>query len=313
MCGDADSLRIPSFTFPLPLLYTPGMAQRRFETVDPGRRRRFGRVTLGIALVVLLFGASSIAGYVIEYQWWREMGQVETWLDMLGYGLAPEAAATLLAFLVLWIAHARGMKFAMVSLRDNPTYAKLSTAGLLLLGFFFAAASFDNWTAVRFIGSRGLPLDAAAWRDPVFGSPLSFYLFDLPFYSELRGFLFALTIGSALVYWLTARGWQLRYTLPDLRHGGEIDPNMLRLTGGLESKFLRGAAAIFLIALAVRFFFGRYEMVWNDHGFMTGIDYVDEKIALPLQWVAIAACMIAAGFVGAGRWLFAGIVPLALV
>jgi hypothetical protein len=289
------------------------MAQRRFEPVGSGRRRNVGKVTLVIIALVLLFGASTIAGYVIEYQWWQEVGQVETWFDMLGYGLAPMVAATLLAFIVLWMAHARGMKFAAVSLRDNPTYAKLSTLALLLLGFFFASISFDNWTAVRFIGSRGLPLEATAWRDPVFGSPLSFYLFDLPFYSELRGFLFALTIGSALIYWLTARGWQLRYTLPDLRQGGEIDPTMFRLPGGLESKFLRGAAAIFLLALAVRFFFGRYEMVWNDHGFMTGVDYVDEKIALPLQWVSIVACVIAAGLVGAGRWLFAGIVPVALI
>jgi uncharacterized membrane protein (UPF0182 family) len=289
------------------------MAQRRFEPVGSGRRRNVGKVALLIVFLVVLFGASTVAGYVIEYQWWQEMGQVQTWLDMLWYGLAPEVAATLVAFIVLWIAHARGMKFAAVSLRDNPTYTKLSTMALLLLSFVLAAASFDNWTAVRFIGSRGLPMEATAWHDPVFGAPLSFYLFDLPFYSELRGFLFALTIGSALVYWLTARGWQLRYTLPDLRQGGEIDPSMFRLTGGLESKFLRGAGAIFLLALAVRYFFGRYEMVWNDHGFMTGVDYVDEKIALPLQWVAIVTCVIAAGLVGAGRWLFAGIVPLALL
>src|SRR5260370_34854028 len=70
------------------------MAQRRFETIDPGRRRRLGKVTLGIALVILLFGASSVAGYVIEYQWGHEMGQVETCLDMLGYGLAPVVAAS---------------------------------------------------------------------------------------------------------------------------------------------------------------------------------------------------------------------------
>jgi hypothetical protein len=112
---------------------------------------------------------------------------------MLWYGLAPEVAATLVAFLVLWIAHARGMKFATVSLRDNPTYAKLSTMALLLLGFVLAAASFDNWTAVRFIGSRGLPMEATAWRDP-FRAPLSFYLSTCRF-SGLRGFLFA-AIGS---------------------------------------------------------------------------------------------------------------------
>src|SRR6185436_14134626 len=66
-------------------------------------------------------------------------------------------------------------------------------------------------------------------------------------------------------------------------------------------------------ALALRFFLGRYEMVWNDHGFMTGIDYVDEKIALPLQWLSITACLVAAGLVWMGRWLMAGILPVALV
>ena len=263
--------------------------------------------------MVILFGAGSIAGYVIEFQWWQEMGQVDTWFDMLGYALAPVVAATLLAFAVLWTAHLRGLKFAVIALRDNPVYARISAIVLLGVSFFVASGAFDNWTAVRFIGSRGLAPEATAWHDPVFGFPLSFYLFDLPFYSEARGFLFALTIIGALVYWLTARGWQLRYRIPDLRQGGDFDPNLLRLEGGLESKFLRGAAVIFLLALALRFFLGCYEMVWNDHGFMTGIDYVDENIALPLQWVSMAACLLAAVAVWMGRWWFAGILPLALV
>src|SRR6202140_62442 len=116
------------------------MAQRRFEPVGSGRRRNVGKVALLIIIVVLLFGASTVAGYIIEYQWWQEMGQVQTWLDMLWYGLAPEVTATLVAFIVLWIAHSRGMKFSAVSLRDNPTYAKLSTMALLLLGFLVAAS-----------------------------------------------------------------------------------------------------------------------------------------------------------------------------
>jgi uncharacterized membrane protein (UPF0182 family) len=288
------------------------MEQRRFEPVRRGGGRPVGKVTILIALLVLLFGASSIAGYVIEYQWWQEMDQTETWFAMLWYSLAPVVVATLIAFAVLWTAHARGMKFAYASMRENATYAKIAALALLGVSFLIASGSFDNWTAVRYIGSRGLPAEATAWRDPVFSLPLSFYLFDLPFFGELRGFLLALTIVGALTYWLTARGWQLRYRLPDLS-SGQIDPAIFRLEGGLESKFLRGAAVIFLLALALRFFLGRYEMVWNDHGFMTGVDYVDEKIALPLQWLAIGACLIAAGLVWARRWLLAGILPLALL
>src|SRR5579872_5934079 len=154
------------------------MEYRRLKPV--GRRGSpAGKATLVITLLVLLFGAGSIAGFVIEYQWWKEMGQVETWFDMLGYGLAPVTIATLLSFCVIFLAHARGMKFAGVSLRENPGYAKLSALVALIVGYLIAASSFDNWTAVRFIGSHGLPAEATAWRDPVFGSPLSFYLFDL--------------------------------------------------------------------------------------------------------------------------------------
>jgi uncharacterized membrane protein (UPF0182 family) len=285
------------------------MPPRRLE---PVRKRPIGGITLLVILGVLVFGAGTISGYVIDYQWWKEMGQTETWFAMLWYGLAPLAAATVVAFAVLWVAHARGLHFARTSLRENPGYAKIATLALAGAGFLVAAGAFDTWTAVRYIGSRALTAEATAWRDPVFGRPVAFYLFDLPFYSELRGFLLSLTIVSALVYWITARGWQLRYRLPELREG-QIDPALFRLEGGLESKFLRGAAALFLLALALRFFLGRYEMVWNDHGFMTGVDYVDEKFALPLQWLAMGACLVAAGLVWAGRWLLAGIVPLALL
>ena len=44
-----------------------------------------GRVALLIVALVLLFGASTVAGYVIEYQWWQEMGQADMF-DMLWYG-----------------------------------------------------------------------------------------------------------------------------------------------------------------------------------------------------------------------------------
>ena len=109
---------------------------------------------------------------------------------------------------------------------------------------------------VRYAGSRGLPAAATAWRDAVFGLPLSFYLFDLPFYTVLRSYLLTLIVLSIVIYWIAARGWQLRYRLPELRNMQEIDPALFRLEGGLESRFLRGAAVVFLLALAFRFFLG---------------------------------------------------------
>ena len=188
-------------------------------------------------------------------------------------------------------------------------------AGVLLVaGIFVASSSVDTWTVVRFFGGRDLPSEATAWQDAVFGLPLSFYLFDLPFFNVLRSYLLGLTVALAFVYWITARGWQLRDRLPEIQQSQEVDPRIFRLEGGLESKFLRGAAVVFLIAFAIRFFLGRYEMLFNDHGFMVGVDYVNENITLPLQWLVILSCLVSAVFVAMGRWVWAAslVVVLAL-
>jgi uncharacterized membrane protein (UPF0182 family) len=284
--------------------------------IERGGKRTLpiGRISIIAAIVILLLSARSIASYAIEIAWWKELGQFHTWLSMLYYSLAPVAIATLLAFGVLWLAHARALKFAGTGLREHRVYFWVSAVALFVLGYLIAASAIDTWTVVRFAGSRGLPLSATTWHDAVFLKPLSFYLFDLPFYLMLRSYVLALVIFCILVYWIAARAWQLRYRFPDLRQAHEIDPGFFRLEGGLESKFLRGAAMVLLVALAARFFLGRYEMVYNQHGsFLVGIDWVDQKVALPLQWLMIFACLAAAAFVWAGRWLLAGSMAVALV
>ena len=290
------------------------MAQYRIQQVGSrGRRSNGARVTLIVLAFLILLGARSLASFSIEYQWWKELGQTETWFNMLTYGFAPLLVATLLAFGILWLAHARALKFAGTGLGEHSLYAWISSLGLLLVGYLIAVGSIDTWTIVRYVGSHAESLGPNAWRDSVFGMPLKFYLFDLPFYSDLRGYLLALVIVSVLVYWVAARGWQLRYRLPELREMRQIDPSFFRLEGGLESRFLRGALVIFLFALALRFFLARYEMVYDDHGFMVGIDYVDQNIALPLQWLVVVCCLAAAGLVWMRRWILAASMALSLI
>jgi uncharacterized membrane protein (UPF0182 family) len=282
--------------------------------LPPGERRRTAWITLLAVVVVLLLSARWIAGYAIEIEWWKELGQFRTWLSMLYYGIAPVAAGALVAFLVLWVTHARALKFAGTGLGRHPLYARISTVVLLIIGWLIAAGAIDTWTVVRFAGSRGLPAAATAWHDTVFGMPLAFYLFDLPFYLMARSYLLAVVILSILVYWLVARAWQLRAKLPELREARDLDPNFFHLEGGLESKFLRGAATVLLLALALRFYLGRYEMVYNEHGsFLVGIDYVDQNIGLPLQWLLILAALAAIVFVWMGRWKLVASMALALI
>ena len=162
-----------------------------------------------VSLAFLGWAIPTAANFIIEYNWWKEVAQVNTWFSMLWYSIAPAAVGALLAFIALYVAHARGLHFAGIRQRDYPLYSRLVPVGLALVAILFASASIDFWTVMRFFGSRGIAAPPEAWQDHVFSHALPFYLFDLPFYSDLLGFVFVLAILSALLFWVTARGWQL--------------------------------------------------------------------------------------------------------
>ncbi len=222
------------------------------------------------------------------------MGQLDTWFSMLLYGLTPTLLATIIAFLVFWIAHARGLKFAGEGLGRYPLYARISTAALFLVAIVVASSTMDTWTAVRYFGGRDVSGAAASWRDPAFGHPLSFYFFQLPFYTVMLHLVLAIAVVAIIIYWLSARAWQLRRSMPDIRETGiAIDLRSLQLTGALESFFLRTLAAVLLLAFAASFLLHRYDLLLSDHGFMVGIDYVDQNITIPLLWLVAASCVAA--------------------
>jgi uncharacterized membrane protein (UPF0182 family) len=267
---------------------------------------RFGIIGIVVLLFILLIGANWGASLLIDYSWWQELGQVQTWLDLYAYSTLPVLAGTIIAWVVLVIAHSRGVHFAGGQVRDYPIYSKITKVGLLVLSFLIADASIDNWTVLRFAGSRALN-STKGYYDPIFDKPVTFYLFDLPFWSDLRGYVFTVVIFTIIVYWLVARGWQLRFNFPDLSRG-QLDFSMLRLSGGLESKFLRGALAFFLAALAFKYYLGRFEMVWNQHRFMVGIDYTDDHFVLPIYWMVIGALILGAILIALNRWIIAGVI-----
>lgn len=283
---------------------------RRISAHQAGRRSAL--IVLVVVAVLALIAVRWGASLLIDYEWWKELGQVHTWIDYYSYQTIPVALGTILAALVLWLAHGRAAKFAGADLKEHPLYARLAALGALLLGWIIAAANIDNWTIMRYVGSRSLPAASSVWHDPIFNKPLHFFLFDLPFYESLREYVLVLAIASIVVYWVCARGWQLRYQFPDLTQAQQLDLRFLRLSGGLESKYLKGAIVVFLAAMAVKFFLGRYEMVWNDHGFMTGIDYTDATVGLPLQWLLILASIAAAVLVMLNRWIAAAAMVLAV-
>ncbi len=280
----------------------------------PVRRERPKRLWIVLLLLALLFGSRIIASFVIDYEWWKEVGQVGTWTSMLLYGTLPVLAAGLLAFASLWIAHARGLKSAGTGLSEHPIYARISTLLLLVAGWIIAAASIDTWITVRYLGARAAAAAASPWRDPIFGRPLSFYFFELPFYSQLLRYVLAVALISAILHWLSGRIWKLRHRIADMGGEGMIDFRDLHFADAFGSRFFRAILAVFLLGLAIRYMLDRYSLVMNEHRYLVGIDYTNEHVTIPLLWFAAAASVIGAIgiLLGQARWLVVWLVAFLL-
>src|SRR5579883_2689067 len=269
----------------------------------PRSAPRRGRLILLIAVLILLLAfGRSICSVIIDYLWWREMGQVSTWVRMSAYRWLTGIAEWGILFVALWWAHARGMKYGGTGLRDRPRYGWLATIALAALSLIIAAALMDGWTVARYVAGRGMETN---WRDPAFGKPLGFYFFELPFYRGLVAFVATLALAGLLVYYISARFWQVKTRFPEIREGlgyGRLDWGDLRALGKLETGLLKWLIAGFLSALAVNFWLDRYEMLYSDHGnLLVGIDYVQQHVNLPLQYIKAAAAILAAALVLAGR------------
>ena len=279
--------------------------------------RQIRNIVLIALAVILVAGSRTIADVVIEYSWWKELGQVSTWINMLLYQLVPAAMAALVGWGAAMWAHSRGMHFSGVPRSAYPLYTRLVAAALFLISVVFVGNSIDSWKVMAYVGSRSNGPTEPQWIDPVFGSALSFYLFDLPFYSALLGFVFTVAFVSVVVFWATARGWQLYERFQRFRASGrpseEFDPgpNPLLLEGATETSFARVLASIVLIGAAGWFFLGRYGMLLNVHAFMTGMDFVDEKVTLPLRWIVILALLSAVPLIWMRRLRVAGVVVAA--
>ena len=63
---------------------------------EVGPRPRAGCITLVIVVLLLFIGARSLAAWALEYQWWREMGHVDTWIALWIYAVGPGVAVALI-------------------------------------------------------------------------------------------------------------------------------------------------------------------------------------------------------------------------
>ena len=239
---------------------------------------------LGIAaaLVVLFVVASWAKAIYVDYLWFESVDYEGNFRRVLSARISLLLAGTLIAGLVLgfnvWLARRlapQGVEESFIEDVDATAIRRIVTVALGALTIFIAilfggvaAGSWETiliwWNAVEF-----------GVNDAAFGRDVSFYLFDLPAYHLIQGWVLSLLVlsvlGAGAVYGLT---FSLQRFEVQLTRGMRIHLSML---GGL-----------ILLVIALGSYLGVFDLVTSPGGIVTGATFTDINARLPARYALIA-------------------------
>jgi uncharacterized membrane protein (UPF0182 family) len=142
--------------------------------------------------------------------------------------------------------------------------------------------------------------------DPIFGKPLNFFLFTLPAWQLILGWLLTLAVIACIlaVFFILITGGARALA-------GSLSRHVTLSWRGLSIAF-----AFLLLILAMRAYIGRFERLLDDHTIFGGVTYTDAHITITGMLIVCVALVLGAVIVVVnaarvprGRWLAAAILP----
>src|SRR5262245_12774936 len=301
------------------------------ETSDwpPKRTRRDrGRLFLIAALVVLLISAGTALSYYVDALWFESLGFVDVFWKTLNLQAAAFLVFSVITFLVIYGSF---LAFKPADFGEGGTGGTIIVNGQpvqIPVGPALRVIALGVSALVALITGAGMmsawPTLALAWYgraaaggasvDPIFGRPLTFYLFTLPAVNLISGWLLTLAViacGIAIFFLVVGGGAQALRTVTG-RRGAAL--------AGLPWRGLSLAYAALLLILALRVYLGRFDSLFDDQTIFTGVNYTDAHVTLTGLWLVSLALVVGAiiavvNAVSAPRvrWLIAAVVPAVVI
>ncbi len=244
-----------------------------------------------VAVVVLLL--SIVASLWTESLWFQALGFSGMWWSRLRTQIALFVVGVLLTALPiglsLWVAY-----------RTRPMTVPMSPGEQALMQYRRAIEPFRRvtaWTVPGVLGILGGLTAAGQWRlwllwrngretgvtDPAFGNDISYYLFALPWWSFVVGFL-TVTMLAGLIAAVFAH----------YIYGGIVPPGRGRST---RAAFLHLAIIATLLSLlrAWSYVLDAHGLTTREGEVLTGIGYTGDHAIIPTKYILAVAAVLCAG------------------
>jgi uncharacterized protein len=263
----------------------------------PSRHRRVLLVLLVVVIALVLFGGRTVISYWVDLLWFRSLGYSEVFWQTLAIEWGVFAAFCLATLVILYGAfslfrrahrddlphdHTIYLGGQPITLSLKPVLNFVGIAGSLLIAVVTGGAMAAEWpTFALFWNTRNA---TGSVVDPIFALPLNFFLFTLPAWHLVAGWLLTLAIlvsGVAIVFFVVSGGSR---AVGAMR--GEHAP--------MPWRGLSFAGGFLLLALALREYLSRFDLELDHHTIFDGMTYADAHVLLTGRLVLCAAMLLGA-------------------
>jgi uncharacterized membrane protein (UPF0182 family) len=283
----------------------------------PPRRRRWLFILLAV-LAVILFGGRTWLSYYVDALWFGSLGYGDVFWKSLTVQWAVFAAFVAATFVILYGTFLALKREHLGDLPDGhtvliggqplklPVDSMLRVVGLgisLVVAALTGAVMMAQWPtlALYWYAPRGGVVD------PIFGRALSFYLFTLPAWQLISGWLLLLAVVTSVgaIFFLMIGGGNRALESARGAYAQRVSWRGISI-----------AFAFLLLVMALRVYLGRFETLFDDHTVFGGVTYTDAHVRLTGFLVVCAALVAGAviALLNAARrarplWLAAAVVP----
>ena len=288
----------------------------------PRRHRRLFFLVLAI-LAIVIFSSRTALSYYVDALWFGSLGYGDVFRKTLTLQWIFFAAFFAVTFLFLYGWFLALRRAYQSDLPEDyriviggqplklPVARILHLLGLvvsLLIAVVTGASIMTEWPTFALYWYATRATGGAV--DPIFGKQISFYLFALPAWQLITGWLLSLAVIACViaVFFIFVTG-----STPMLSG---------RRRGRYTSRPWRGFSIAFgflLLILAMRAYIARFERLFDEHTIFGGVTYTDAHVMLPGMLAVCAALVLGAAIatinvvaVPRARWLVAAVAPAAV-
>jgi len=273
-------------------------------------------------IAVIFFGSRIALSLWVDLLWFKSLGYGDVFWKSRGLQWGIFLGFAIITFLVLYGAfsalkrahrddlpsdHTIFISGQPIKLSVEPVLRVLAVGVSIVVALVTGAAMQAQWSTLALYWYA--PSSSGSIVDPIFGRPLSFYLFTLPAWQLMAGWLLTMAVLICImaVVFLVISG------------GSRALEGRFNLHSPLPWRGLSFSVAFLFSVLAMRAYIGRFEQLFEHHTIFDGVTYTDAHVTLAgMLFVAVmlllGAFIALAGAVWSprGRWLLASVVPAVL-